>query len=197
MKLVVGLGNPGRKYDKTRHNIGFAILDHLAERLLAGPRKKQFDGETVQALHQSEKLLLLWPHTFMNLSGSSVQQAARFFKIENKDVLVVCDDFHLPLERLRIRPGGSAGGQKGLADILRCLGSQQIARLRYGVGPMPDRWNAADFVLGRFAKQEQEAVAFTTFRAADAILRWFEAGTATCMNEYNASNSTEENKKKE
>ena len=186
MKLVVGLGNPGRKYALTRHNVGFEVLEQLAERLGGGGRKRKFEGEVFEAGSGDGRLLLLWPHTFMNRSGGSVAQAVGFYRIDVADVLVVCDDFQLPLARIRFRPRGSAGGQKGLGDILQALGTQEVGRMRLGVGPLPPRREAVEFVLGRFSRTERDAIEPAIARAADGVIRWVEAGMETCMNEFNA-----------
>jgi peptidyl-tRNA hydrolase, PTH1 family len=143
MKLVVGLGNPGKKYQGTRHNVGFEVLDELARRTQAGGPKSKFSGNLVETRVDEEKLLLLYPHTYMNLSGNSVRPAFDFYKLELPDVLVVCDDFNLPVGKLRLRPQGSSGGQKGLADIVRKLGSEEVPRLRIGIGRPPGRMDAA------------------------------------------------------
>lgn len=187
MKLVVGLGNPGRKYDGTRHNLGFEVLRELARRHGDGKPKQKFDGEIVEARIGDERTLLLCPLTYMNRSGSSVGKAREFYKLDDGDLLIVCDDFNLPLGRLRVRSKGSAGGQKGLADIIRCLGSDQLARLRIGIGPVPEGWDPVDFVLGRFARDEGAVAAETVGRAADAAECWIREGTAACMNRYNAA----------
>jgi len=185
MKLVVGLGNPGRKYEGTRHNVGFVVLDELARRTSASAAKTEADARWSQAQVGGEKTLLVWPQTYMNLSGSCVLRLRDFYKLENQDLLVVCDDFHLPLGRLRVRGGGSAGGQKGLDDIIRCLGTEQFSRLRIGIGPLPDRWDPADFVLGRFAKNEQPELDLAVVRAADAVAGWAGQGIDYCMNTFN------------
>jgi len=135
--------------------------------------------------HAGQKALLLWPHTYMNLSGASVLAARDFYKIENGDLLVVCDDFNLPLAKLRFRPEGSSGGQKGLADIIDRLGTEAVPRLRIGVGPVPPNWDPADFVLSRFTKQEQEIVEPTLTQAAEAVEAWLTNGIQDCMNKYN------------
>lgn len=185
MKLIVGLGNPGGKYEETRHNIGFAVVGHLARRHAADAGRKKFEGELQECLIGSERTLLLRPHTFMNLSGRSVRQAVDFYKIETEDVLLVCDDFHLDLGVLRLRAHGSDGGQKGLADTIRQLGTDQLARLRVGIGPVPDRWNAADFVLGKFAKTEQKLLETELIRICDAVDTWATQGTTAAMNGFN------------
>ena len=186
MKLVVGLGNPGSRYAKTRHNIGFDVLAELAQRHAVDRPKMRFQGELVEARIGSEKVLLLCPQTYMNKSGDSVQPAQSFFKIELDQILVVCDDFNLPTGRLRLRTKGSAGGQKGLNDILRQLGSNEVPRLRIGIGPPPENWDVADFVLSRFSADELAEVEKTVPRAADAVACWVTDGIETCMNQFNA-----------
>ena len=185
MKLVVGLGNPGRKYQATRHNVGFAVLDLLESRFGTQGRKTAFQGETVEVQLAGEKCLLLWPHTFMNLSGGSVLAARDFYKIATDEVLVVCDDFNLPLGKLRFRGSGSAGGQKGLADTIRRLGTPDVPRLRVGVGTPPAGFDAADFVLSKFRKEEVPEIEVALQVAADAVEAWAKLGIGPCMNRYN------------
>jgi len=192
MKLIVGLGNPGGKYEATRHNIGFEAVAGLAQRHAVpfdgtGASKKKFDGELQECLIGSERTLLLRPHTFMNLSGRSVRQAVDFYKIEIEDLLLVCDDFHLDVGTLRLRTQGTDGGQKGLADTIRQLGTDQFARLRVGIGPVPDRWNAADFVLGKFSTTEQKLLTSELIRICDAVDTWVQQGPTTAMNQFNGS----------
>ena len=185
MKLVVGLGNPGRKYQGTRHNVGFDVISELARRHARSDAKKKFQGEVVEAESRGERLLLLCPHTFMNLSGSSVLEARDFYKIDNSNLLVVCDDFQLPLTKVRLREKGSSGGQKGLSDVIRRLGTNEIPRLRIGVGELPDGWDPADFVLGKFTKEQQSDKEAIIVTAADAVELWAASGIATAMNRYN------------
>ncbi len=186
MKLIVGLGNPGRKYEGTRHNVGFAILNQLAQRLNVPRPKASFQGEIAETEVHGQKTLLLWPQTFMNRSGGSVLAARDFYKLPNDDVLVVCDDFNLPLGKLRFRAEGSAGGQKGLADIVARLGTEAVPRLRIGVGPVPPNWDPADFVLARFNKEDLTTIEPTITRAADAVEDWIGLGITECMNRHNA-----------
>lgn len=186
MKLIVGLGNPGRKYEGTRHNVGFEVIAELARRFGGGRPKGQFQGETVEAAIGGEKVLLLCPHTFMNLSGASVQPARDFYKLENEQLLIVCDDWNLPLGKLRFRSKGSAGGQKGLANILSRLGTEEVARLRIGIGETPEHWEGADFVLSRFSAAEREEMNQAVSRAADGVADWTRQGIDYCMNQYNA-----------
>ncbi len=185
MKLIVGLGNPGRRYQATRHNIGFDVLDEVARRQGSPTRRSQFQAEVSAVALNGHKVVLLWPQTFMNLAGNSVGRITEYYGLERTELLVVCDDFHLPLGKIRIRAQGSAGGQKGLADIIRRLGTEQFARLRVGIGPVPDGWDPADFVLGRFQRQEGAEVEQIVGRAADAVQDWTGPGTAYCMNRYN------------
>lgn len=185
MKLVVGLGNPGRKYQATRHNVGFEVLARLARQHGKGTPKASFQGEVVDSDLAGERVLLLCPHTFMNKSGSSVVLARDFYKLNHEDLLVVCDDFNLPLAKLRFRARGSAGGQKGLEDIRRALGTDEFPRLRIGIGPVPTSWDAADFVLGKFSKEEREQIDVTIAEASDAVQAWATKGLSHCMNAYN------------
>ncbi len=185
MKLIVGLGNPGPAYQDTRHNVGFDVLELLAKRAGEPLRRARFQGEAAQVSLRGSPALLLWPLTWMNLSGSSVLAARDFYKIDESAMLVACDDFNLPLDTLRLRPGGSAGGQKGLSDILARLGTNDVPRLRLGIGPVSPGWQPADFVLGRFAKDERERVAGMVERAADAAEEWVARGIQAAMNRYN------------
>ena len=187
MKLVVGLGNPGRKYVETRHNVGFRVVAELADRLSAPSARAKFDGEYSEVNVAGERLLLLQPQTFMNRSGASVLAARDFFKIDNNDILIICDDFSLPLGRLLFRPKGSAGGQKGLNDVIQRLGSQDVPRLRIGIDPPPDNWDVADFVLSRFRTNELKTMDMAIQVAADAVETWSRAGVDACMNKYNGS----------
>ena len=185
MKLIVGLGNVGRKYENTRHNVGFNVLDRLAERGGGGSAKEKFEGRTQDITIGSERALLLWPHTLMNLSGRSVGAAVAFYQVPLAEVLVVCDDFNLPLGKLRFRSQGSAGGQNGLSDIIKRLGSDEFSRLRLGIGPVPDGWDAADFVLGRFGPSDRTIVDEAIDRAAEAVECWTIKGIGVAMNEFN------------
>jgi PTH1 family peptidyl-tRNA hydrolase len=185
MKLIVGLGNVGRKYEKTRHNVGFEVLDTLARRWSAAPARLRFDGQLAEASFASERVLLLWPGTLMNLSGRSVGAALEFYQLELGGLLVVCDDFNLPLGKLRLRSQGSCGGQKGLEDVISRLGSDQFGRLRIGIGPVPERWDPADFVLNRFNETDRKTIDEVIARAADGVECWVAQGIETAMNEFN------------
>jgi PTH1 family peptidyl-tRNA hydrolase len=187
MKLIVGLGNPGAQYKNTRHNVGFEVAALLAKQFAGGTPRNQFQGETLEATIAGHKVLLLTPLTYMNLSGASVLAARDFYKIELPDILIVCDDFNLPLGKLRLRAKGTAGGQNGLANILERLGTDEVPRLRIGIGPVPAGRDAAAFVLSRFMKDEQPVIAEALDRAATAAVAWAESGIAEAMNKYNAT----------
>jgi PTH1 family peptidyl-tRNA hydrolase len=186
MKMVVGLGNPGRKYISTRHNVGFEVIAELARRFDAGRPRAKFDGEFAETVLQNKKILLVCPLTFMNLSGQCVQAAMDFYKIQLDDLLVVCDDINLDLARIRIKAAGSAGGQKGLDDIIRRLGTQAIGRLRLGVGRVPPNWDASDYVLGKFSSEEKVEIEKAIRQSADAVEHWVGFGIQSAMNRFNA-----------
>lgn len=185
MKLIVGLGNPGRSYEGTRHNVGFDVLELLSARAGSPSRRQRFQGETAQATLRGCPVLLLWPLTWMNLSGSSVLAARDFYKIDHADILVICDDFQLPIGSIRIRASGSGGGQNGLADVLARLDSTTVPRLRVGIGPVAAGWKTADYVLGKFAKHERPDVDAMLERAADAAEEWAVIGIDAAMNRFN------------
>ena len=185
MKIIAGLGNPGRKYEGTRHNVGFVVLAKLAAKCGDGSVKARFRGEVMEGRVGQEKVLLLSPLTYMNLSGESIREAKDFYKAEVEDILVVCDDFSLPLGKIRMRPKGSSGGQKGLANTIKHLSSEEFPRLRLGIGPPPENWEVADYVLSKFSKEEQTDIEHATDRAANAAMDWVLHGMDECMNRYN------------
>lgn len=191
MKVIVGLGNPGRQYQGTRHNVGFEVLAALADRHGGGKPKAKFDAELVDIQVGDEKLLLVAPMTFMNESGRAARQVVTFYDVPAEDVLVLCDDMDLDTGRLRLRATGSAGGQKGLADIIRHLGTQKVPRLRIGIGRPPGRMKGSDYVLGRFSKSEREAIDPAILDAADGVERWATEGILLAMNTVNASPDAE------
>lgn len=184
MKLIVGLGNPGRQYAGTRHNIGFAVIDYLASAPVFQPFRTQFQGLVAEGSHGGDKLLLLKPETFMNLSGRSVRALLDFYKLPVEQALVICDDFNLPLGKIRVKGNGSHGGQNGLRNIQEQLATDAYPRLRIGVG-QPDPGEAVDFVLSRFKPGEKDAVEKAVSEAAAAALIWAAKGIEACMNAVN------------
>ena len=185
MKLVVGLGNPGSQYSGTRHNIGFDVVAELVRRWQAGKSLVKFQAEIWEAFCSTGKVLLVSPLTFMNRSGEAVHQIAGFWQIPAHDIVVACDDINLPLGSLRWRAGGSSGGQKGLADILLRLGTEQISRLRLGVGRPPGQMDAAAWVLARFRSEERVEAELMTRLAADSVETWASEGLVAAMNRFN------------
>lgn len=158
MKLIVGLGNPGKKYENTRHNIGFDIVDELSKELGIDNFRSKFQGEIGEATLREEKIMILKPQTFMNLSGNSVAEVVKFYKLNPaQDVFVIYDDLDLPLGKLRMRVKGSAGGHNGMKSIISHLGNEFI-RLKFGIGKPRDGEEVVNFVLNKFAKAEEEMV---------------------------------------
>ncbi len=187
MKLIVGLGNPGAQYDQTRHNAGFMVVDELARRFAAGEiARARFQGATVEARIAGEKCLLLKPTTFMNLSGRSVGEAVRFFKLEPaEDLLVLTDDLALPVGSIRLRAKGGTGGHNGLDDIDRALGGVPYARCRVGIGSVPKVMSQVDWVLSRFTPEELGDVQRSIVESTEAAECWVGEGIDTAMNKFN------------
>jgi PTH1 family peptidyl-tRNA hydrolase len=190
--LIVGLGNPGREYTQTRHNIGFMLVDRLTVRLNARGMKVQSKAIVITAQYEGQKLILAEPQTFMNLSGQAVQGLVRFYKLPLDHVLIAHDDIDLPFCTIRMRPGGGAGGQKGVKSTIDQLGTPEIARLRLGIDRPPGRMDAAAYVLQEFSQKELLAVSETLDRAADAALTWVTAGLNAAMNKFNGSTTDKE-----
>ncbi|MFN7985029.1 MAG: aminoacyl-tRNA hydrolase [Vicinamibacterales bacterium] len=190
MKAIVGLGNPGRDYAGTRHNIGFDVVDELARRW--GVQLRPWKSVADLAVVSPRGAVLVEPQTFMNLSGDAVGRIAAFHKLTPADVLVVVDEVQLPLGRLRVRRSGSAGGHNGLKSIIQHIGAE-FPRLRIGVGRGDPKWDLADHVLSRFAREEREEVAIAVQRAADAAELFVEDGLEAVMRRFNADTSKSEN----
>jgi PTH1 family peptidyl-tRNA hydrolase len=190
-KLIVGLGNPGPAYRGTRHNIGFEVLDLLAEHMGEAIRTKQFGGLTAQGRLDDQRIVLLKPQQFMNRSGQVVATAAGFYKLSPTSILVITDDVALEPGRIRLRASGSAGGHNGLADIIEKLGTQQFARLRVGVGPSDGR-DLADHVLSRPDPEQRRRIEEALVRARDAALCWVREGASKAMTRFNTRASEPE-----
>jgi PTH1 family peptidyl-tRNA hydrolase len=195
MRVVVGLGNPGKQYAGTRHNVGFAVIDYLAAAPGVGPFRSQFQSQVAETTEGGEKVLLVKPETYMNLSGRAVRQIVDFYKVPVEHLMVISDDFNLPLGKLRVRAKGSHGGQKGLLSIQEQLGTDAYPRLRIGVG-QPAMGDAVDHVLSRFKPGEQAAVEEAVANAAAAVLIWVRRGIEACMNTANAPADAEKEKAK-
>jgi len=184
LKVVVGLGNPGNKYHGTRHNVGFAVVDALAESPRAGRFQSRFDAEVAEVIEDAIKVLLVKPQTFMNLSGRCVRQIVDFYQLPLEDLLIVCDDINLPLGKLRARARGTHGGHNGLRDIQNHLGSTEYARLRLGVDA-PNEDETIGHVLGRFRPSEKAVIEDAQAVAVQAVDVWLNKGIDACMNQYN------------
>ena len=183
VKIIVGLGNPGQEYAATRHNIGFMVVDRLKRDLHATETRKRFRAEIAEAFVAGEKLVLMKPQTYMNLSGTSAREAAQWYKAALEDILVVVDDIDLPFGTSRMRGGGSSGGHNGLKSIAAELGSDQYPRLRLGVGR--GGGDARRQVLSRFSKDEELELAEIITSGADCVLLWRAEGITTAMNRCN------------
>ena len=186
--LIVGLGNPGPEYAKTRHNVGFRCLDLLAEKLGVRVDKAKFQGLYGQTDYHGNRLYLLKPLTYMNLSGRSVLQLSAFFQVPPQRIIVLFDDISLEPGRLRVRPSGSAGGHNGIKSIIAELGSQEFPRVKIGVGakPHPD-FDLAAWVLSTFSAQEEKALSVSLENGAQAALTIIDQGTAAAANKFNGS----------
>ena len=185
--ILIGLGNPGRQYAATRHNVGFMLIDLLALRLDAGGMRLQSNALVAQGQLERSKVILAKPQTYMNLSGRSVGGLARFYKVPLEHLLVAYDDLDLPLGTIRLRAGGGPGGQKGMASAIENLGSQSFARLRIGIGRPPGKMNPADYVLQRFSKSELRTVSAVLEHAQEAALVFVRYGIESAMNRFNGA----------
>ena len=186
MYIIVGLGNPGKQYEHTRHNVGFEVIDRLAEKndiLMTERKHRAFCGK---GLIGGQKVMLLKPQTFMNLSGESVKSAVDFYQIGTDELIVVYDDVSLSPGQLRIRRAGSAGGHNGIKNIIAQLGTQEFPRVKVGVGEKPERMDLADYVLSHFSKGEWEMMEDAFKEAADAVEVMIADGVDAAMNRFNA-----------
>jgi PTH1 family peptidyl-tRNA hydrolase len=183
--LIIGLGNPGREYRATRHNIGFLTIDRLADQLsikITHVKNKALIGS---GFYEQKKITLAKPQTFMNLSGQSVVSLIKFYKLPVQNTLIIHDDLDLPFGTLRMRPSGSAGGQKGILSVIQMLGSDQIPRLRMGIGRPPGRMNPVNYVLQRFSTFEEEMLEEVLDRASQACKSFITSGIEQTMSRFN------------
>jgi PTH1 family peptidyl-tRNA hydrolase len=187
VKMVVGLGNPGREYLDTRHNTGFKVIDLLAEALKVDVKKRKFCARLGTGEYSEKKLILLKPWRFMNLSGQVVATAVGFYRLALQNLMVVTDDLALEPGRIRLRAKGTAGGHNGLADIIDKLGTNEFARCRVGIGGDPEEVQVSqvDYVLGKPGRDQKAALDEAIERARDAVLCWIENGIETAMNKFN------------
>ena len=192
MYLIAGLGNPGTKYEGTRHNIGWQVIDELAEKYNIRVLESKFKGLVGKGMIGSDKVLLLKPLTYMNLSGESIAEAVHFYKIdETTELIVIADDISLDVGQIRIRKKGSAGGHNGLKNIIAQLGHENFARIKMGVGEKPAGYDLADYVLGHFSKEEQVLMDEGYDHAIHAVEMILEGDISAAMNEYNRKKKEE------
>ncbi|MDH4202915.1 MAG: aminoacyl-tRNA hydrolase [Phycisphaerae bacterium] len=192
MKLIAGLGNPGKEYEDTRHNVGFMVLDALAERFGTKIRQKKFNALVEEVYADGTKLLLVKPQQYMNRSGHAIATAAGYYKLASTEMLIVTDDMALDVGRIRLRAKGSSGGHKGLKDIMTRLASDNFPRLRVGIGDS-GRMDSADYVLSRFSADERAAIDKAVQTAVEAILCWLRDGIDMAMTRYNTKNDADGN----
>ena len=188
MFLIAGLGNPGKEYAGTRHNIGFEVIDLLAEKIGAESGKKKFGSLISEAEFEGKKLILLKPQEYMNCSGQAIATVKGFYKIYEPNIMVAVDDMAIEPSMIRIRAKGSAGGHNGLADIIEKLGTDEFARIRIGIGQAPHQ-NWRNYVLGKFTPQESEIMAQVKIKTCEAIFCWLRDGIESAMNRFNVKNN--------
>ncbi len=185
MKIIIGLGNPTREYQATRHNIGFDAVTRICDDYNIRLDMKEHKALCGRGYIGGEKVILAQPQTYMNLSGESVRALVDYYKLTSEDIIVVCDDINLDVGQLRVRKKGSAGGHNGLKNIILQLGTQDFMRIRVGVGQKPEKWDLADYVLGRFPKEEEPLIREALERVSKACGCIITDGVETAMNRYN------------
>jgi len=186
MRIIIGLGNPGDAYRGTRHNVGFETIDKLSHDLgIKLKNNRRFRAHVGEGRMGRIPILLVKPHTYMNLSGHAAQAVLTYYKLPPSEIIVVYDDISLPVGDIRVRERGSAGGQKGMVDILARLKTDEFPRVRIGIGAKPENWDLADYVLSRFAKSETETITQALTKAGEAVGFILKEGTAAAMNEFN------------
>lgn len=188
--LIVGLGNPGRRYRNDRHNIGFMVMNQLAEKYGEAFGKVQFDALVTIFRLDGEKVLLVKPQTFMNNSGTSVAQLKRYYRILSTNILIIFDDLDLPVGYLRVRPQGGSGGHQGMQSIIKNIGSQEFPRMRLGIGRPPGKMDPSTYVLQSFTEEESLTVEIQLNRAVECIETFLSDGIETAMNHFNVKNGT-------
>ncbi len=185
--LIIGLGNPGREYRGTRHNIGFMVIDHLCKEMGSSMMRVQSKSLVAVGSLEGQRTILAKPQTYMNLSGQAVGGLVRFYKVPLEQIIVAHDDLDLPLGTLRLRPGGGSAGQKGMGSIIQQLGTQNFSRLRLGIGRPPGQMEPAAYVLQPFHREEMELVSQVLDRAVSAVRTFVREGLNAAMNQFNGS----------
>ncbi len=183
--MIVGLGNPGNEYQKNRHNVGFMAIENIAREFKIEGKKVKSKAIILEGKRDNKKIILVKPQTFMNLSGTAVASLLHFYKIDPENLIVIHDDLDLPSLSIRIRPGGGAGGQKGVASIIQHVGTQQFQRIRIGIGRPPGRMDAAAYVLQNFSKEDEKNLPFLLDTVTQAVECILDAGIEIAMNKFN------------
>lgn len=191
MYIIAGLGNPTKEYDKTRHNVGFSVIDVLADRYRIDVSERKHKALCGRGAIEGQKVVLMKPQTFMNLSGESIRAAVDFYKVEPEDIIIIYDDVSLEPGQLRIRLKGSAGGHNGIKNIIAHLGTQEFPRIKVGVGAKPPRMDLAAYVLSRFSQGEQKLMDDAFSEAAGAAVMMMTDGADRAMNHYNTKKKEE------
>ena len=185
MYLIAGLGNPGKQYESTRHNVGFISVDYLSDYFKVNLNKLKFKAVYGDGTIEGEKVMLVKPQTYMNLSGESLREIVSFYKIPMENVIVIYDDVSLDTGRIRIRPKGSDGGHNGIKSIIYQLASDVFPRIKIGIGAAPEKWDMADYVTGKFTDEEVKTLAKSVEKLPDIIKEIIKNGTQSAMNRYN------------
>jgi len=183
--LIVGLGNPGKKYDNTRHNVGFDTIDVLSNKFGIKVNKLRFKALIGEGAMQDKRVVLVKPQTFMNLSGESVREAVEWYKMPLKNLIIIYDDIDIPLGKIRIRPKGSSGSHNGMKSVIYQIQSDEFPRVRIGIDKPPENWDLADYVLSKFNEKEREVINNSIERAAEAVVTIIKSGIEMAMNSYN------------
>ncbi len=185
MKLIVGLGNPGKKYETTKHNVGFMVIDQLIDRYGESSVKEKYKCFVAEGKIRGEKVLLVKPQTFMNLCGEGVAPLASYFKVSPKDIIVIYDDLDMPVGQLRVRAKGGSGGHNGIKSLIQMLGTQEFPRIKIGIGRPPQGWQTADYVLSTFTSDEWPQIQEALEKSAQAVEVLLTQGIIKAMNDYN------------
>ena len=185
MKIIVGLGNPGDEYKNTRHNLGFMVIDKLEDLLKISPNKKRLGGLVGTGSYKGEKIVLVKPQTFMNLSGDCVVKVLKYYKLTSEDLIVIYDDIDIEVGKIRIKSSGSPGTHNGMRDITKKIGTNDFVRVRVGSGKPRETQDLVDYVLSNIKKDEKVPIGKAVENAADSIVEILENGTASAMNKYN------------
>ncbi len=193
MMLVVGLGNPGKQYTLTKHNVGFLVVDELGKRVGIDIKKNKFQSFCGEGFVEENKILLLKPQTYMNRSGEAVSSASDFYKIPLENIIVIHDEMDVSLGRIMIKPGGGSAGNNGVKSIISYLGSKDIIRVRIGIGKPEVKSEGANHVLSSFSKSEGSVMEDSIVTAADAVLEIIQNGLQSAMNKYNSKSKNQEN----